>query len=147
MTPQICTVLRDAADLIERQQAALREHGIETELTATPDGKLLGDIAMLRQEIGELRAEMQHIGIKRAEPQPQFTVQDACKELYIAEDWARRRSKDPVLCRERHRLWRRLHAGGWTAARIGREFGYNHTTVLYALGRVERKPHEIIKHR
>lgn len=137
MTPQICTLLRDAADLIERQQAALREHGIETELATAPGGKLLDDISLLRQEIAQLRAEIQRIGIKRAEPEPQFTVQDACRELYIPEDWVRGRGKEPVLCRERHRLWRRLHAAGWPVARIGREFGYNHTTVLYALRKAE----------
>lgn len=140
MTPQICTLLREAANLIERQQAALREHRIETELMATPDAKLLNDIAMLRQEIAELRANIQRVTIiqlKHVKGAPLLSVAEACTEMGVLESWVRRRSKEKSLCRERHRLWRRLHRDGWPAARIGREFGYNHTTVLYALRKAE----------
>ena len=39
----------------------------------------------------------------------------------------------------RHEVWRRLHALGWTCSEIARAFGRDHTTVMAALDRRQRR--------
>jgi chromosomal replication initiation ATPase DnaA len=62
-------------------------------------------------------------------------VQAVAQETGVrpSEILGRDRSRHVVAAR--HRVWAMLHRSGWSAASIGREFGVDHTSVLYALGK------------
>ena len=49
------------------------------------------------------------------------------------------RSKTPHLARERWKLWTKKHNKGWSYNWIGKHYGYDHTSVLYGIKKLQQE--------
>jgi hypothetical protein len=96
---------------------------------------------VLRQEEGPLRKPPEPVDVKGDAPAREII--EAVAESYgMTVDVVMSRRRDAAAVQARHACIRAVSQAkpGWSSVQIGELFGLDHSTVLYAIGSLKRKP-------